>query len=187
MRLHVEQCFSNCGSRTSQLSISRELARNANARAPPQTPGVGKRWGGPQESVVKQALQVAPTHPSVGEPLTQRNAAVTCSSFPARSGRGTRSHYHSQAPVFHRTPRFPVFLERGAREVGSSVCGTHRQILPCSHHAHVPLALGVRSECPLPHTDERERPLLLHMMTGVVIFSRCVDVQVHSCDWLIAI
>lgn len=86
MRL-LEQCFSNCGSWTSQLSISRELARNANARAPPQTPGVGKRWGGAQESVVKQALQVAATHPSVGEPLTQRNAAVTRSSFPAAPGR----------------------------------------------------------------------------------------------------
>lgn len=34
---------------------------------------------------------------------------------------------------------------------------------------------------------ETEKPLLLPLMTGAVLFSRWVHVRVHSCDWLTAI
>ena len=40
---------------------------------------------------------------------------------------------------------------------------------------------------PVLNMDKGEKPLLMHLMTGVVIFSRCVGVQVRFCDCLLAI
>ena len=66
--------------------------------------------------------------------------------------------------------------------MAACVCCTHWRLLPSSNRVHVLHAFGFRTECPLLNIDKREKPLPLHMMTQVVIFGRCVNVQVYPWD-----